>query len=234
MSGTLIAVCRLGQTHHGLGKDGATGIDKRPLPGPVAIEHGGVAGDRQYSPQHGGEYQAIYAYDRAEAQRWAAELGREIPAGTFGENFAVAGIQVTDAVIGERWLVGGEHGVLLMVTAPRIPCKIFQAWMGEPQWVKRFTAQGDVGAYLRVLRPGTVRAGDPIEVLDRPAHGVTAREVFNAAARGGQIAGAAGGSRTAGTDHSRLRRLLDEGEQLSPKLIARLNKLLDAPTSPQT
>ena len=175
MSGTLIAVCSLAQIHYDLGKGGATGIDKRPLPGPVVVERGGVVGDRSYAANHGGEHQAIYAYDRAEAQRWAAELGREIPPGTFGENFAVGGMPVTDAVIGERWLVGRDPGVLLEVTAPRTPCQLFEAWMGEPRWFKRFTAQGDVGVYLRVLRPGTVRAGDPIDVLDRPAHGVTAR-----------------------------------------------------------
>jgi MOSC domain-containing protein YiiM len=210
MSGTLIAVCSIDQTRYGIRRDGWTGIDKRPLPGPVAIEPLGVAGDKQFHPNHGGENQAIYAYDRAEAQRWAAELGREIPPGTFGENFAVSGMPVTDAVIGERWLVGGDSGVVLEVTGPRRPCQTFQAWMDEPHWVKRFTVQGDVGVYLRVLRPGTVRAGDRIDVLDRPAHGVTAREVFN----------------TAGTEPERLRRLLDEGQRLHPSLVAVVSKAL--------
>jgi MOSC domain-containing protein YiiM len=104
------------------------------------------------------------------------------------------------------------------VTAPRVPCQIFQAWMGEPHWVKRFTTQGDVGAYLRVLRPGTVRAGDPIDVLDRPAHGVTVREVFNAA----------------DADPDRLRRLLDEGGRLHPSLVTKVNKVLGAPRPPKT
>jgi MOSC domain-containing protein YiiM len=216
MSGTLIAVCCIGQTHYGFGHEGATGIDKRPQPGPVVIERNGVVGDKQFAAGHGGEHQAVYAYDRAEAQRWAAQLGREIPPGMFGENLAVAGMAVTDAVIGERWRVGSDPGVVLEVTAPRIPCRIFQAWMGEPQWIKRFTAQSDVGAYLRVLRPGTVRAGDPIDVLERPAHGVTVREVFNAA------------------DTDRLRRLLDEGERLYPHLVARITKVLEASRSPKT
>lgn len=212
MSGTLIAVCSMSQTRY-VHKDSATGIDKRPLPGPVAIEPEGVVGDKQYYATHGGENQAIYAYDRAEARRWAAELGREIPPGTFGENFAVDGMPVTDAVIGERWLVGGESGVVLEVTGPRRPCQTFQAWMGEPHWVKRFTAQGDVGAYLRVLRPGTVRAGDPIEVLDRPAHGVTVREVFYAA----------------DTEPERLRRLLEQGQRLHPSVVAAVDKALRSP-----
>jgi MOSC domain-containing protein YiiM len=213
MSGTLVAVCAVGKTHYNVRKDGATGIDKRPVDGPVRVGPLGVEGDKQYEAGHGGANQAIYAYDRAEAQRWAAKLGREVPPGAFGENFAVEGMPVTDAVIGERWLIGDPdgEGVLLEVTAPRTPCQTFQAWMGEPQWVKRFTAQADVGAYLRVLRPGTVRAGDPISVVARPAHGVTAREVF----------------RAADTDPRRLRRLLDEGEQLHPFLVVKVSKVLD-------
>lgn len=213
MTGTLIAVCAVGRTRYDVRSNGATGIDKRPLSGAVGIDRLGVVGDKQYEAGHGGENQALYAYDRAEAQRWAAELGRGIPPGTFGENFAVAGVPVTDAVIGERWLVGDDPdtGVLLEITSPRTPCRTFQAWMAEPQWVKRFTARGDVGAYLRVLRPGTVRAGDRIEVLERPAHGVTAREVFRANE----------------TDPDRLRRLLDEGERLHPKLVVKVNKALE-------
>lgn len=213
MSGTLIAVCAVARTRYDVRKDGATGIDKRPLAGPVGVDRLGVVGDKQYEAGHGGENQAVYAYDRAAAGRWADELGRELPPGSFGENFAVAGLAVTDAVIGERWLVGGDpdESVLLEVTAPRTPCRTFQAWMGEPQWVKRFTARGDVGAYLRVLRVGTVRAGDPIEVLTRPAHGVTVREVFQAA----------------DTDPARLRRLLDEGERLHPSLVAKVDKVLE-------
>src|SRR5215207_6405794 len=105
MSGTLIAVCAVGRTRYDVRRNGATGIDKRPLSGAVGIDRLGVVGDKQYESGHGGENQAVYAYDRAEAQRWAGELGRDIPPGTFGENFAVAGVPVTDSVIGERWLV---------------------------------------------------------------------------------------------------------------------------------
>ena len=52
--------------------------------------------------------------------------------------------------------------------------------LGEPDLIKRFTARAAPGAYLRVLRAGTVGAGDPVEVVARPAHGVTIGEVFRA------------------------------------------------------
>ena len=66
--------------------------------------------------------------------------------------------------------------MLVQVTAPRIPCVTFQAWLDEPQWVRRFAAARRPGAYLRVLQPGTVAAGDPVEVVSRPAEAVTIAE----------------------------------------------------------
>jgi MOSC domain-containing protein YiiM len=209
MTGTLVAVCAVAEFHPAA-RGGLTAIDKRPLTGPVAIEPAGVAGDRQIEDGHGGTDQALYAYSREEAARWADELGRDIPPGTFGENLAVTGMPVTDAVIGERWRIGAT--VLVEVTTPRTPCVTFKGWMGEPQWVKRFGRRGDVGSYLRVLTPGLVRAGDPIEVVARPAHGVTARDVFNA---GDQ-------------DPQRLQRLLDESEYLAEKTAWRVRKTLAA------
>ncbi len=166
-----------------LGSEDRTAIDKRPVDGRVAVTvpgdaEVGLTGDQIYDRKHhGGPDQAIYAYAAEDRAWWAAELGREIAAGAFGENLTTEGLDVTGAVIGERWQIG-DDGVLLEVTAPRIPCRTFQGWMGEPQWVKRFTAHGAPGAYLRILSPGTVGAGDRIEVVARPEHGVTIGDVF--------------------------------------------------------
>ncbi len=166
-----------------LGSEDRTAIDKRPVDGRVALsvpgEAGvGLAGDQIYDRKdHGGPDQAIYAYAAEDRAWWAAELGREIAAGAFGENLSTEGLDVTGAVIGERWLVGAD-GVQLEVTAPRIPCRTFQGWMDEPHWVKRFTAHGAPGSYLRILSPGTVGAGDRIDVVARPEHGVTIGDVF--------------------------------------------------------
>jgi MOSC domain-containing protein YiiM len=65
------------------------------------------------------------------------------------------------------------------VTSPRVPCATFQRRMDEPQWVKRFTAAGRVGTYLRVIKPGTIRAGDHIHRLFVPKHGVTIGKWFS-------------------------------------------------------
>jgi MOSC domain-containing protein YiiM len=166
-----------------LGSEDRTAIDKRPVEGRVVVSAPGaagvgLAGDQIYDrDHHGGPDQAIYAYAAEDQAWWAAELNRELVGGAFGENLTTEGLDVTGAVIGERWRVG-QDGLVLEVTSPRIPCRTFQGWMDEPHWVKRFTAHGAPGAYLRVVTPGTVGAGDLIEVVDRPEHGMTIGDVF--------------------------------------------------------
>lgn len=157
---------------------GRTGIDKRPVQGPVLFRTDGVAGDFiGERAHHGGPDQAVYAYAEEDAAWWAAELGRELRPGAFGENLTTCGVDVTSAVIGEQWLVGSA---LLQVTKPRTPCTTFAGFWGMPDLIKRFTARAAPGAYLRVLREGEVSAGDRVEVVERPAHGVTIGEVFRA------------------------------------------------------
>ena len=178
-SGSVLAVCRVHQLIGDQGNVGVTAIDKRPADGPVKVHKLGLRGDIQANRvHHGGEDQAVYAYSQADADFWARTLGRELPPGIFGENLRVSGIEATHAVIGERWKVGTD--VELEVTSPRTPCATFQRRMKEPQWVKRFTEEGRVGAYLRVIRTGSIRAGDTIERTFLPRHGVTIGTWFSA------------------------------------------------------
>ncbi|MEO7980264.1 MAG: MOSC domain-containing protein [Sporichthyaceae bacterium] len=184
-----------------------TAIDKRPVEVRVPVTapaDGGVglAGDQIFdSRHHGGPDQAVYAYADDDRAWWAAELGRELAPGSFGQNLDTAGLAVTGAVIGERWQVG-DDGLVLEVTSPRIPCATFQGFMDEPHWVKRFTEHGASGAYLRVVAPGTVGARDAVSVVDLPAHGVTVGDVFH----------------LRHTDAGRLRRLLAEQAGLAADL----------------
>ncbi|NUO56771.1 MAG: MOSC domain-containing protein [Hamadaea sp.] len=167
---------------------GVTGIDKRPVAEPVYVRDpgprdtglgSGLTGDAVCDRRHhGGDIQAVYAYAREDLDWWSGELGRDLPGGCFGENLTTSGLDVTGALMGERWRVGDD--LLLEVTDPRIPCGTFAAWMAERGWVKTFTQTARPGAYLRVLSPGTVRAGDSIEVVHRPDDGVTMGEAFRA------------------------------------------------------
>lgn len=154
---------------------GVTAIDKRPVDGPVLADILGLAGDEQGdTSHHGGVDQALYVYAQEDADVWADQLQRDIPAGSFGENLRVRHLEVSRARIGEVWRIGAAT---VQVTAPRTPCRTFAAFWDVPDLVRRFLDAGRPGAYLRVLAPGPVRAGDLIEVVERPDTDVTVADV---------------------------------------------------------
>jgi MOSC domain-containing protein YiiM len=191
--------------------EGVTGIDKRPVDGPVRVTApgpkgtggSGLAGDAVcHLRHHGGDDQAVYAVAREDLDDWERELGRTLPNGGFGENLTTLGLDVSGALIGERWRMGS--GLVLEVTCGRIPCRTFQEHLGEKGWVRRFTHRGAPGAYLRVIEPGEIRSGDPVEIVHRPGHDVTVAVQFRAAT----------------TDRKLLPRLLAAGEALHPESLA--------------
>ncbi|WP_035780610.1 MOSC domain-containing protein [Arthrobacter sp. H14] len=173
----LLAICRVHRLKPIGGAPGVTAIDKRAAEGPVKVHRLGLFADVQADRKHhGGADKALYAYSHEDAEHWAAKLGREVLPGLFGENLRTKGIETTGAFIGERWRIGSK--VEIEVTMPRVPCVNFATHMEEPQWVKRFAEEGLVGAYFRVLKTGTIEAGDAVELLYRPTHGVTSGRWF--------------------------------------------------------
>jgi len=155
-----------------------TAIWKRPVAGRVPVRGWNLEGDNQADRSvHGGPDKAVYAYAREDAAWWAAELGRPIEPGTFGENLTTTEIDLAAAVIGEQWAVGSA---VLEVSQPRTPCFKLGIRMGDPRFPARFAAAGRPGAYLRIVAEGDIATSDPITVLSRPAHGVTVRDVERA------------------------------------------------------
>jgi MOSC domain-containing protein YiiM len=160
------------------GKPVPTGIWKLPAEGRVAAGREGLAGDVQADRAvHGGPDQAVYAYAREDLDWWEAELGRSLVNGTFGENLTLAGVDASGALVGERWRIGG---VLLEVSAPRIPCWKLGKRMGDPLFLKRFARALRTGTYLRVVEEGELGAGDAVEIASRPDHEVTIRTMARA------------------------------------------------------
>jgi MOSC domain-containing protein YiiM len=166
---------------------GVTGFRKRTVesallrpPGP---KHGGLGsglvgdfiGD---VASHGGDRQAVYAFSREELDAWEARLGRTLPDGAFGENLTTTGTDIDAGRVGDRWAVGDE--VVLEVTGPRIPCATFSLRMGERGWLRTFAEVGRTGAYLAIVAGGTVRPGDPIEIVSRANHDLSLPVTFRA------------------------------------------------------
>lgn len=151
-----------------------TGIDKRPVErasiGPLGLS-GDVVADQEH---HGGPDQAVYLYGQADYEWWEAELGRPLAPGTFGENLTISELDASKRRPGDRFRIGP---VLVELTSPRIPCSVFAHRMSEPRWVKRFAAAGRPGSYARVLEPGEIAVGDPVELSPR-AEGQSLLEHF--------------------------------------------------------
>jgi MOSC domain-containing protein YiiM len=153
-------------------------IGKAPVGGRVRVAGVNVEGDDQADRRvHGGPDKAVYAYASEDTAFWAADLSRELGPGAFGENLTTEGLEVSGALVGERWRIGG---VELEVCQPRLPCNKLALRMGDPKMVKRFAQASRPGAYLRILREGELGAGDAIELLSRPSHGISVRDVSDA------------------------------------------------------
>jgi MOSC domain-containing protein YiiM len=161
------------------GRPQMSAIGKAPVSGRVRVEGVNLAGDDQADRRvHGGPDKAVYAYATEDTAWWTAQLERgDLPPGIFGENLTTEGIDVTNALIGERWRIGT---VELEVCQPRFPCFKLGLRFGDPLMVKRFAQAGRPGAYLRIVTEGELQAGDEVDITHRPSHGVTIAQVSRA------------------------------------------------------
>jgi MOSC domain-containing protein YiiM len=148
-----------------------TGIFKQPVEGRVGVHGVNLDGDDQADRRvHGGPDRAVYSYAVEDLEWWAGELGRPVPPGSMGENLTTAGVEITEAVVGERWRVGST---VLQVASPRVPCFKLGIAIQDGGFPPRFARAGRPGAYLRIVTEGDIGAGDTIEIVERPTHGVT-------------------------------------------------------------
>ncbi len=158
------------------GRPALSAIWKSPVLGRVAARGVNLEGDDQADREvHGGPDKAVYAYAVEDARWWAEELGRSLEHGELGENLTTEGIDVTDALVGERWEIGST---VLEVSEPRVPCWRLAVRMEDNGFPRRFTKAGRPGTYLRIAVEGHLGSGDEIRVLERPNHDLTIGDVF--------------------------------------------------------
>jgi len=169
------------------GRHVQSAIWKSPVVGRVAARGVNLEGDDQADRKaHGGPDKAVYAYAVEDARWWEREVGRSLEPGQFGENLTTEGMEVNEALVGERWQVGTS---VLEVSEPRVPCWRLGVRMEDRSFVRHFTEALRPGAYLRIVVEGLVGAGDAIWVVERPDHGVSIRDVFRIYTRDRQEAG---------------------------------------------
>ncbi len=158
------------------GMNVTTGIFKQAVAGRVALRKLNLDGDRQADlAVHGGEYKAVYCYSLAHYDYWKKELpGRELPMGSFGENFTIDDVVEDSVHLGDRFSVGSAE---VVVTQPRLPCYKLGVRFQSDDMVKRFLASGRMGFYLAVTREGEVGAGDEVKVIARDPNAVPVTEI---------------------------------------------------------
>jgi MOSC domain-containing protein YiiM len=163
-------------------------IGKRPVDAEVGVRPLGLVGDEQADlTVHGGLAKAVYAYpvehyafwQVVRAQARVAAWDDVLPYGALGENLSLRGLLEGDMWIGDFLRL---PGCTLAISEPRQPCFKFNHAMGFAQAAKLMLQSGYCGAYLTVIEPGVVRAGDAVQLLPGPRE-VNLRELFAARRR---------------------------------------------------
>jgi MOSC domain-containing protein YiiM len=158
------------------GRPARSAIWKMPVSGRVAARGVNLAGDDQADREaHGGPDKALYAYAVEDARWWESQEGHPFAYAAFGENLTTEGIDVNAALVGERWAIGSA---VFEISEPRVPCWRLGVRMNDPKFIGRFVAALRPGSYMRIVTEGDVGAGDAIEVVSKPDHDLSVRDVF--------------------------------------------------------
>ena len=158
------------------GRPFMSSIVKDPVEGRVRATGANLEGDRQADlTVHGGEYKAVYCYPIAHYDYWKNERpDRELPMGSFGENFTIES-ELEDVIhLGDRFSVGTAE---VVVTQPRLPCYKLMVKFGIADMIKRFLDSGRTGYYVAVAREGEVGAGDEVRRTARDPNGIPVSEI---------------------------------------------------------
>lgn len=168
MKAEILAVL-LGNVRPFRGDDEPSAIGKLPVAHPVAVGPMGLAGDEQADRTvHGGVDKAIHHYPADHYDWWRGYLGDapllDAP-GAFGENISTAGLDEQNVFLGDRFRLGSA---LVEVTQARQPCWKLDHRFQTKGVMAQVVKTRRTGWYYRVLEPGHVRAGDTLDLVERP------------------------------------------------------------------
>ena len=127
----------------------------------------GLLGDR-YGGRAGGKRQVtlIAREDLAAVARFLGRTEAELPPELVRRNLVIAGLNL-QALKGRHLAIGNDPAttVVLEVTGECHPCSRMEEVLGSGGYN---ALRGRGGLTARVVRAGTVRLGEPVEVLLRP------------------------------------------------------------------
>ena len=132
------------------------GVPKKNVPEGLLIEDFGLKGDA-----HGGPGHRQLSLLAVESIRKMQDQGLKVRPGSFAENITTEGVVLPDLPVGTRMALGAEA----MVEVTQIgkvchdKCAIYRL-AGDCVMPRE-------GIFVRILKGGRVRPGDPIEILSR-------------------------------------------------------------------
>jgi MOSC domain-containing protein YiiM/ferredoxin-NADP reductase len=145
-----------------------TAIFKSPIPGPVKISKNGIVTDEHAHEPHRSVDKAILHYCASHYDDWKNEIPTSeahFKPGAFGENLCNTEVSEKNVCIGDRIAIGD---IIVEVTEPRAPCYKLNHRFEVKNMAKRAQTLLRTGWLYRIIKPGTVVAGDTIRLLERP------------------------------------------------------------------
>lgn len=140
------------------------GVPKNATP-QGEVDEEGITTDRQNNRRfHGGPTRALCLFP-IEHIRTLQAAGHPIQPGDIGENITTSGVDWALMVPGSRWRLGDT--VEIEITSYTVPCKnIRRAFLNEAfGLVSQKLHPGRSRTYARVLKTGSIQAGDAITYL---------------------------------------------------------------------
>jgi len=144
--------------------DWISSIARQRAVGAVKVLSEGLENDKVAQPYHGGPDAALCVHLSDHYRFWSDQYSMTLHEGGLGENLVLDGISENEINIGDTVQLGTA---LVQVSGPRVPCANQGRHVGRPDWVKLTIRENRTGFYLRVLRMGTIRAGDQWELRER-------------------------------------------------------------------
>jgi MOSC domain-containing protein YiiM len=156
-----------------------SGIEKHRVGGIVKVRKLNLEGDKQADlTVHGGVNKAIYVYPSENYTFWKTQFPKKkLSWGSFGENLTTEGLLEASVRKGDRLSIGSAE---FEVTQPRLPCYKLGMKFETQSILKPFLESRKTGFYLRVLKEGSIKAGDAIRVVTAKASNPTILEIVEA------------------------------------------------------
>jgi MOSC domain-containing protein YiiM len=140
------------------------GVPKRPVPR-TRVLRSGLEGDRHRDAEHhGGPDRALCLFSLEQIEALQAE-GHPVEPGALGENLTITGLDWARVRPDEFFRLGDE--VLIQITRFTSPCLNIRGSFldGAYSRVSEKRHPGSSRVYARILVPGEIASGDPIERL---------------------------------------------------------------------